>query len=140
MQAEANILAQVDAYIEDHLERALAELGQLSAIPSVAAQRFGIDPCANLVADMLRQRGFAAEIMPTTGNPVVCGEAAGATERTLICYNHGESADRVWQIVPIDRSERLRESGNRNRLMTQIGSGCSGRAANTLSQSMSTQS
>ncbi len=110
MQAEAGILAQIDAYIEDHLEESLAELGRLCAVPSVAAQGVGIEPCSNLVADMLRQRGFTAKIMPTTGNPVVYGEAPGASERTLICYNHydvqpAEPFD-LWTSPPFEMTRR----------------------------------
>ncbi|HEX7877848.1 MAG TPA: M20/M25/M40 family metallo-hydrolase [Candidatus Eisenbacteria bacterium] len=81
-------LAQIDAAIDASLESNLADLARLVAIPSVAAQNRGIEPCAKLVRDMLVERGYQAEICPTDGNPVVCGEGAGASDRTLLFYNH----------------------------------------------------
>lgn len=81
-------LARVDAYLEAHLEEALAALGRLCAQPSVAAQGLGMAECAELTATMLREHGLAAEIVPSDGFPVVLGELAGASEKTLLFYNH----------------------------------------------------
>lgn len=78
----------VDQYIELHLDDSIAELSRLCAQPSVSAQGQGMTECAELVAGMLRQRGFAVDIMPTAGHPVVFGEAKGASDKTLIFYNH----------------------------------------------------
>src|SRR5262245_44695313 len=44
--------------------------------------------CAELVATLLRTRGFDAELMPTGGPPVVVGERAGRGHRALLVYNH----------------------------------------------------
>jgi len=81
-------LAVIDAAIDASLESNLADLARLVAIPSVAAQDRGIGPCAELVRDLLTERGYRAEICPTDGNPVVCGEGDGASDRTLLFYNH----------------------------------------------------
>src|SRR6266513_2751970 len=43
--------------------------------------------CAALVAELLRSRGMAAQVMETAGYPVVYGEY-GTGERTLLLYNH----------------------------------------------------
>jgi acetylornithine deacetylase/succinyl-diaminopimelate desuccinylase-like protein len=43
--------------------------------------------CAALVAELLRSRGIAAQMMETAGYPVVVGEY-GTGERTLLIYNH----------------------------------------------------
>jgi len=81
-------IAVVDRYIESHLDDSIAELSTLCAQPSVSAQGLGIKECANLVADMLRKRGFKVEIIGTKGNPVVYGEVEGDSDKTLLFYNH----------------------------------------------------
>lgn len=78
----------IDRYVAEHLEQTLAELEQLCAQPSVSASGEGIAQCAVLVAEMLRHRGFNVELVPTAKHPVVYGEAAGASEKTLLLYNH----------------------------------------------------
>jgi acetylornithine deacetylase/succinyl-diaminopimelate desuccinylase-like protein len=110
MPFDPQILAQIDAFIEQHLEASIAELGRLCAIPSVAAQGTGIEPCANLVADMLRARGFATELIATAGNPVVFAEASGTSSKTLLCYNHydvqpAEPFD-LWTSPPFEMARR----------------------------------
>ena len=72
----------------EHMDDWLAELKLLCAQPSVSAQGLGIGECAALVAEMLRRRGFQAEVMPTGGHPVVYGEAQGSSPKTLLFYNH----------------------------------------------------
>ena len=79
---------KLDDYIHTHLNDSIAELSRLCAQPSVSAQGLGIRECAELVAGMLRTRGFHAEIMETTGNPVVYAEAKGKSKKTLLFYNH----------------------------------------------------
>jgi acetylornithine deacetylase/succinyl-diaminopimelate desuccinylase-like protein len=41
-----------------------------------------------LVYELLRQRGFSVEILPTDGAPVVIGELTGNSPKTLLFYNH----------------------------------------------------
>jgi acetylornithine deacetylase/succinyl-diaminopimelate desuccinylase-like protein len=77
-----------DAYVASHLDESLAELKRLVAIPSVAAQGTGLSECAELVAELLRARGFQAEVLPTGGSPVVVAERGGESDRTLLMYNH----------------------------------------------------
>jgi acetylornithine deacetylase/succinyl-diaminopimelate desuccinylase-like protein len=81
-------IAVVDRYIESHLDDSIAELSILCAQPSVSAQGLGMKECANLVADMLRKRGFKVEIIGTKGYPVVYGEVEGDSDKTLLFYNH----------------------------------------------------
>ncbi|HEX5692461.1 MAG TPA: M20/M25/M40 family metallo-hydrolase [Roseiflexaceae bacterium] len=88
MPSNADLLARIDAYIDEHVDDTIAELAKLCAVPSVSAQHLGIDACAALVADMLRKRGFEAEVVPSAGHPVVLAAADGAGQRTLLCYNH----------------------------------------------------
>jgi acetylornithine deacetylase/succinyl-diaminopimelate desuccinylase-like protein len=68
----------LDAYLESNLEASLQELARLVAQPSVAAQNWGLQECASLVAEMLRRRGFRVEVMPTGGAPGGAGRTQGA--------------------------------------------------------------
>lgn len=79
---------KIDAYLEKNLDKSLGELAKLVAQPSVSAQGVGLKECASLVADMLRSRGFTAEIMETEGAPVVFAERRGKSDKTLLFYNH----------------------------------------------------
>jgi acetylornithine deacetylase/succinyl-diaminopimelate desuccinylase-like protein len=102
--------AQLDAYIDAHFPNAVAELARLCAQPSISAQGVGMGECAELVAEMLRARGFTAEIIPTDGHPVVYAEAPGASERTLLFYNHydvqpPEPLD-LWDSPAFEATER----------------------------------
>ncbi|MCZ7551671.1 MAG: M20/M25/M40 family metallo-hydrolase [Anaerolineales bacterium] len=83
-----NDFSKMDAYLEANLDASLAELSRLVAQPSVGAQNWGLEECARLVAEMLQQRGFAVEIIPTAGAPVVYGERKGRSPKTLLIYNH----------------------------------------------------
>ena len=77
----------IDAYLEAHLDESLQELSRLCAQPSVAAQNWGIQECAQLVADMLRQRNFQVEVMETGGSPVVFAHRARRSAKTILIYN-----------------------------------------------------
>lgn len=79
---------KIDAYLDLHLDESIAELSELCAQPSVAAQNWGMQECAVLVKKMLEKRGFAVEVMPTEGAPVVYAERAGKSEQTLLVYCH----------------------------------------------------
>jgi acetylornithine deacetylase/succinyl-diaminopimelate desuccinylase-like protein len=103
-------LAAIDRAIEADLDANIADLGRLVAIPSVAAQNRGIEEGARFVRDLLVARGYTAEICPTDGNPVVYGEGAGASDRTLLFYNHydvqpAEPLD-LWDSEPFTMARR----------------------------------
>ncbi len=78
----------IDRHIEQHLDASLAELSQLVAQPSIAAQGVGMDECAALVVRLLERRGFAVERIRGEGPDVVVAERTGASERTMLVYNH----------------------------------------------------
>jgi acetylornithine deacetylase/succinyl-diaminopimelate desuccinylase-like protein len=79
---------QIKDYLESNLDSSLAELSRLCAQPSIAAQNLGMQECAELVGEMLKQRDFSVEIMPTDGAPVVYAERKGKLDKTLMFYNH----------------------------------------------------
>jgi acetylornithine deacetylase/succinyl-diaminopimelate desuccinylase-like protein len=78
----------MDEHIDRHEASIVAELSRLCAQPSVSASGEGIPLAAELVATMLRQRGFDAQVMATPGHPVVLAERSGVSERTLMFYDH----------------------------------------------------
>jgi acetylornithine deacetylase/succinyl-diaminopimelate desuccinylase-like protein len=100
--------AQIDAYIDAHLDGWMAELARLCAQPSVSARHEGIDACAALVAESLQVRGFQAEVTPTDGgHPIVLAHADGANDaRTLLFYNHYDVQPpeplELWQSPPFE--------------------------------------
>lgn len=80
--------AQIDRFLENHLNESIAELAKLVAQPSVGAQNWGIQECAALVGEMLQKRGFLVKILPTGGAPVVFAERNGQSDKTILIYNH----------------------------------------------------
>jgi len=74
-------------YVEQHVQQSMQELVRLCNQPSISSQGLGMQECAALVAELLRSRGIAAQVMETAGYPVVYGEY-GTGERTLLLYNH----------------------------------------------------
>jgi len=76
------------AWIDEHLDDSLKQLATLCAQPSIAAQNEGMQECAALVSSFLQDIGAQVELVPTDGFPVVYGELAGASQRTLSFYNH----------------------------------------------------
>jgi acetylornithine deacetylase/succinyl-diaminopimelate desuccinylase-like protein len=82
---------RIDAYISKNMPHWIDELRRLCRQPSVSARHEGIEQCAELVADLLRTRGFAAEVTPQAGgHPVVLARRAGlpGAQRTMLFYNH----------------------------------------------------
>lgn len=101
---------QIDSYLEQNLDRSLSELSRLVAQPSISAQGIGLHECANMVADMLRSRGFTAEVIDTAGAPVVFGERKGRSAKTLLFYNHYDVQPpeplELWESPPFEPALR----------------------------------
>lgn len=102
--------AKIDAFLDSHLSESIAELSRFVAQPSVGAQNWGMQECATLAAEMLRRRGFSAEILPTDGAPVVFGERKGKSSKTLLFYNHYDVQPaeplELWETPPFEPSLR----------------------------------
>ncbi len=102
--------AKIDSYFEKNLDANLQELARYVAQPSVSAQNLGMKECAQLVKEMLAKRGFAAEIMPTEGAPVVYGERKGKSDKTLLIYNHYDVQPpeplELWETPPFEPAIR----------------------------------
>jgi acetylornithine deacetylase/succinyl-diaminopimelate desuccinylase-like protein len=101
---------RIDAYLDEHLDLSIQELVRLAAQPSVSAQNWGLIECAQLVGEMLRQRGFSVDILSTGGAPVVYAERSGRSHKTLLFYDHydvqpPEPLD-LWESPPFEPSLR----------------------------------
>ena len=100
----------IDHYLEEHLDSSIDELARLVAQPSVGAQNWGMEACADLVGEMLRKRGFNVQIMPTGGAPVVFAERAGRSPKTLLFYNHYDVQPpeplELWETPPFEPAQR----------------------------------
>jgi len=83
-------MTDVTSYIDAHLDEALKQLRDYVALPSVAAQDASIAETAAFVKAMLESVGATAEVLSkeAPGNPVVLGELAGTSSKTLLLYNH----------------------------------------------------
>ena len=79
---------KIDEYLDTHMPESIAELSRLCTQPSVSAQNWGLNECAQLVGGMLERRGFKVDILPSGGAPVVVAERAGRNPKTLLFYNH----------------------------------------------------
>src|SRR5215213_6769742 len=102
--------SHLDSYLEQNLDKSLAELSRLVAQPSVGAQNLGLKECAELVAEMLKARGFDVRLMDTKGAPVVFGERKGKSDKTLLIYNHYDVQPpeplELWETPPFEPSLR----------------------------------
>mgnify|MGYP000921772877 CR=1 FL=1 len=110
LQASNPIWDKIDAHIEQNVDYWIDQLARLCAQPSVSAQNYGITECADLVATMLREQGFRAEVMPSDGYPVVYGEGDGCSDKTLLFYLHYDVQPaeplELWDSPPFQLTER----------------------------------
>lgn len=84
----ADTIGEIDQYIEQHLDESIEDLKQLARIPSISSRGQAMEEAAELVKDLLTAAGFAAELRPTSGFPVVYADAETSASKTLLCYNH----------------------------------------------------
>jgi acetylornithine deacetylase/succinyl-diaminopimelate desuccinylase-like protein len=70
--------------------RALEELQQMVRQPSVAAQGTGIEETVALVTKLIEASGGTVRVLRdgVPGNPVIYAEFPGASDRTLLFYDH----------------------------------------------------
>ncbi len=112
MNRAAADFSSVDSYIHDHVSEWMLELNKLCAVPSVSARHEAVEPCAELVATMLANRGFAVSVSSTDGgHPVVLAHATGANpDRTMLFYNHYDVQPpeplELWDSPPFELTER----------------------------------
>jgi acetylornithine deacetylase/succinyl-diaminopimelate desuccinylase-like protein len=115
----AKLRETIDAWVQKNQKPIVSSLAELLAIPNVAADRDNIRRNATWLRDQLAKRGFAADVLETTGNPLVFGElkVARAT-RTVLFYAHydGQPVNpKDWKqpspFTPILRDGRMEDGG-----------------------------
>ena len=101
-----DLVAKIDRHVDEHLRQYIEDLRALCQLPSVAAQGQAIDDTADLTRTLLEKYGVSATVMPTARFPVVYGEASGASEQTVLCYNHYDVQPaeplELWDSEPFD--------------------------------------
>jgi acetylornithine deacetylase/succinyl-diaminopimelate desuccinylase-like protein len=98
---------EIFRYVDRNRERFLGELFALLRQPSISAQNLGVAECATLLKSQLEAIGIAAQVLPTTGHPVVFGEVKSpGARRTILIYGHYDvqPADplELWHTPPFE--------------------------------------
>ncbi len=97
-------LKLVRAYLESHHDRHLARLQTWLRQPSVSVDGEGIEACARLLVDLLRDAGFPeAELVPTPGYPGVWAAYDAGAPVTLVAYGMFDvrrAAPSGWRVPP----------------------------------------
>lgn len=77
-------------YIDDHLDESLDDVCEYVRLPTVSAEGRAIDETVAFTVALLERDGFETRALPKRpgGFPVVFAEQKGASERTLLFYNH----------------------------------------------------
>jgi acetylornithine deacetylase/succinyl-diaminopimelate desuccinylase-like protein len=81
-------LKRAFAGVDSRRDELISELQELCRQPSIAAQNVGMQETAGMVHRMMNHAGLKAEIVPTSGYPVVYGELDVGAPRTLLFYDH----------------------------------------------------
>jgi len=83
-------LEKIYTYIDAHADAFVEDLVRLVRQPSVSAKGEGIEECAELVEEMMREAGLSTKVLRgERGNPVVYGEVKSkGAKKTLLFYNH----------------------------------------------------
>ncbi len=89
----ADRVESVIAYINENRQRYVDELIEIVRIPSISASRAHRDEvrrCAEYFRQRMIESGLLrAEVMPTSGHPIVYGEWLGAPDKpTVLIYGH----------------------------------------------------
>ena len=92
------VLSHIDQNIDASIERlfALLRIASVSTDPAYAEY---CRAAAEHVADDLSSIGFAAEVRPTAGHPVVVAKANGASGKRVLFYGHYD----VQPVDPLDQ-------------------------------------
>jgi acetylornithine deacetylase/succinyl-diaminopimelate desuccinylase-like protein len=95
-QSQPSLQTSTRAWIATHQQAIVGELLDTLAIPNVADDKPDIMRNAEHLRDVLARRGFAAELLETTGNPLVYGSLVvpGAKQTVLFyCHYDGQHVD-----------------------------------------------
>src|SRR5260370_31941089 len=100
-----------NTFIEQNQNRFLEELKDFLRIPSISTlpeHKPDVEKAARFVADSLRRVGIEnVELIPTAGNPLVCGDWLHAPGKpTVLCYRHYDvqppEPPEFWKTPPFE--------------------------------------
>jgi len=98
--------ARFQKYVGEHLDDFAKEVIRLASQPSVSARKEGIEECASLVEEMLKETGATTKVLRMDGvAPLVYGEIKSArSQKTIMFYNHydvqPEEPLELWKSPP----------------------------------------
>lgn len=102
-------LDAVFRYVDEHAEELVEDLQRLVQQPSVSSSGEGVEECAALLVEMMRDAGIDARTIPTEGQPIVYGEVSCGDPNapTLLHYSHydvqpGDPDDPLWDAPPFE--------------------------------------
>ncbi|UFW51268.1 MULTISPECIES: M20/M25/M40 family metallo-hydrolase [Bradyrhizobium] len=82
-------LSRVFKHIETNKDQFVSRLLDYLRHPSISAENIGMNEVSELLVCMLRSLGLAAQVIPTSGYPVVLGRWEGAPGApTVLLYGH----------------------------------------------------
>jgi acetylornithine deacetylase/succinyl-diaminopimelate desuccinylase-like protein len=93
-------------YVSQHMDAFTKDVMRLVAQPSVSAKKVGIEECAKLTEQMLREIGASTKILRLEGAaPLVYGEIlTDPSDKTVLFYNHydvqPEEPLELWKSPP----------------------------------------
>ncbi len=87
-------------YIDEHFPEHLAAIQAYLRQPSISAQNVGMEACAEMTADLLRELGARVRLVTfDDGYPIVYGHlASGCSQRTLLVYG-------MYDVQPVEPLE-----------------------------------
>ena len=93
-------LQQIFEYVDQHFDDHLAATQRYLRQPSISTENLGIQKCAEMTAEMLRDLGADARLVPLKGgHPVVYGHLTSRnSDRTLLVYG-------MYDVQPVDPLE-----------------------------------
>ena len=115
----ADLRRTVTSHVETHQKAIVGELLELLAIPNVAADRANIRRNADHLRGLLTRHGLTAEILETTGNPLVYGalDVPGASRTVLFyCHYDGQPVDAAKWNQPDPFTPTVRGEGREARI------------------------
>ena len=95
-----DILQQIFEYVDQHFDDHLAATQRYLRQPSISTENLGIQECAEMTAEMLRDLGADARLVPLKGgHPVVYGHLMSRnSDHTLLVYG-------MYDVQPVDPLE-----------------------------------
>jgi acetylornithine deacetylase/succinyl-diaminopimelate desuccinylase-like protein len=93
-------------YIDQNIDKHIVKVQELIRQPSISPQDVGVRDCAELLRKSLKELGCQrAELIETSGNPVVVGELDVGAKKTVLAYMMYDTQpidDPGWSVPPLE--------------------------------------